>query len=68
MPWYFTKENPNGMPDPVKIRKGGKDEWDFYDQVAFLKDYLLTKIKPKLSKAPIHLDEVPSHEPDDLPF
>jgi len=69
IPWFFTRETPNGMPDPVKIRKGGKDEWDYYDQVAFLKDYLLTKVKPKLSKTPIHVDEINSnHDDSESPF
>lgn len=68
VPWFFTKDAPNGMPEPSKIRKGGKDEWDYYDQVAFLKDYLLTKIKPKLNK-PVLVDEINSdHDDTKLPF
>ncbi len=36
VPLAFTKDNPNGMPEPVKSTKMGKELWDFSDQEEFL--------------------------------
>jgi hypothetical protein len=37
--WAFTRENPNGMPDLVKIKVKGKDTWDDSDRMEFLENY-----------------------------
>ena len=49
--FYFTKDNPNGMPDAEKITnsKGEIKGWDFADQQQFLLSYLEKEIKPKLT-------------------
>jgi hypothetical protein len=36
--WAFTKDNPNGMPDLVKIKVKGKDTWDDSDRMEFLEN------------------------------
>lgn len=36
--WYFTKEKPNGLPEPKKLRVNNKDVYDWTEQLAFLKD------------------------------
>jgi len=36
VPMAFTKDNPNGMPAPVKTVKMGKEKWDFSAQEEFL--------------------------------
>jgi hypothetical protein len=36
--WAFTRENPNGMPDLVKIKVKGKDTWDDSDRMEFLEN------------------------------
>jgi hypothetical protein len=82
--WYFTKENPNGMPDLKEVIFQGKPRLDSYDRMQFLEKYVETKIKPKLIAAPY--SNQPSHpsqpsqsfnpvnqpsngfEDDDLPF
>jgi hypothetical protein len=50
--WYFTKENNNGLPQPVKIKNYyGKEIWDFNDQINFFID-LLTELQLVLECAP----------------
>jgi hypothetical protein len=36
--WAFTRENPNGMPDLVRIKVKGKDTWDDSDRMEFLEN------------------------------
>jgi hypothetical protein len=55
--WAFTKDNPNGMPDLVKIKVKGKDTWDDSDRMEFLENY--AKALFGGSKAPVIDDEVP---------
>lgn len=38
--FYYTKENPNGMPEPEKKVKMGKESWDFTEQTNFLYERL----------------------------
>lgn len=38
VPNYYTKDDPNGMPQLKKVKFKGKDTWDNTDQIAFLKD------------------------------
>ena len=37
----FTKDNPNGMPPPVKKSVKGVEKWDFEDQENFLYDQVV---------------------------
>jgi hypothetical protein len=50
---YFTRDNPNGMPDLNKIKVKGKDTWDDSDRMEFLENYvkntIIPNIKPQLS-------------------
>lgn len=41
---FFTKENPNGMPDLEKIKVKGKDTWDDTKRMEFLENYAKTKV------------------------
>ena len=73
MPVY-TKEEPNGMPDAKKIRKGKDDKWDFTDQTNFLYDEF-DKFKTKFPKstaaaapAATAVEISEEEEFDDLPF
>lgn len=51
---YFTKENPNGLPQMVKmtVKEKGKnvDKWDDTDLMNFFEDMIEKDIKPLLSK------------------
>jgi hypothetical protein len=55
--WAFTKDNPNGMPDLVKIKVKGKDTWDDSDRMEFLENNAKGLFGG--SKAPVIDDEVP---------
>ena len=37
--WFFTKDNPNGMPDLTKVKIKGKETWDDSDRMEFLENY-----------------------------
>lgn len=37
--WFFTKDNPNGMPDLTKVKIKGKETWDDSDRMEFLEKY-----------------------------
>ena len=58
---YFTRDNPNGLPDLSKIKVKGKDTWDDSDRMEFLEqyvqNYILPKIKPQISD--VTEEEVP---------
>ncbi len=48
---YYTRDNPNGLPELKKIRVKGKDQWDDSDIMEFLEKMVMTEIVPKLPKA-----------------
>ena len=61
--WFFTRDNPNGMPELAKIKVKGKDTWDDSDRMEFLENYMKTEILPKLnnksSQVTDNMDETP---------
>ena len=61
--WFFTRDNPNGMPELAKIKVKGKDTWDDSDRMEFLENYVKSNILPKLnnksSKVTDDEDEIP---------
>jgi hypothetical protein len=61
--WFFTRDNPNGMPELAKIKVKGKDTWDDSDRMEFLENYVKSNILPKLNnKSWVQEDE------DEIPF
>ena len=50
--WYFTKDNPNGLPELNQVKVKGKLTWDDSDCMEFLEDMVKNTILPKLSKQP----------------
>jgi hypothetical protein len=71
--WFYTKDNPNGLPALQKVKVKGKETWDDSDAMEFLENMVNTQIKPKLRGAA----SVPANTPvaagadepeDDLPF
>lgn len=52
--WYYTKDNPNGIPElkgkPGKGKDKGKTIWDDSDIMEFLEDMVKTDIIPNLPK------------------
>lgn len=73
---YFTKDNPNGIPQLRKIKVKGKDTWDDTEIMEFLEKMVVTEIRPKLNKSGSAKSDLPVLEPDedgninadDLPF
>lgn len=49
--WYYTKADPKGLPQLVKVVFKGKDQWDNEKQQEYFNDLLLHKIKPALNHA-----------------
>lgn len=77
IPWFFTKDNPNGLPEMKQVVVKGEKVWDDYDMMQFLEAYIKSKIVPQLSKGRVHTSNnapgyVPDYanapEPNDLPF
>lgn len=48
---YYTRDNPNGLPELKQIKVKGKITWDDSDMAEFLEKMVNTEIKPKLIKA-----------------
>jgi hypothetical protein len=61
---FYTKENPNGLPQMVKTKFKGQEVWDDTDMMQFLEAMVNTNIIPKLPKsgAPV-TDDTPGYEP-----
>lgn len=49
--WYFTKDNPNGMPPLEQVEFKGKLQWDDFKIMKFLEAQVETKLKPNLYKS-----------------
>ena len=66
MKWFFTKNNPNGLPPLQKIKIKGKETWDDSEAMEFLEKMVTGHIVPTLRS----LQDIPtSTDPaDDLPF
>ena len=62
--WYWTKENPQGLPDMKKIRVKGTDVWDDSERQDYFENYMNETFSKKL--------ETPTKQEvsnsDDLPF
>lgn len=68
---YYTRDNPNGLPELKKIRVKGKDTWDDSDMAEFLEKMVMTEIVPKLPKdnSVTVVGEVePEENMEDAPF
>lgn len=79
VPWFFTRENPNGLPEMKQIKVKGDMVWDDFDMMQFLEANVKAKISPQLSKGKTNIsasNNVPGYvpdyanapEPDDMPF
>jgi len=64
--WYWTKENPQGLPDMKKIRVKGVDVWDDSERQDYFENYLNETFNKKLG-SPTPVADAMSND-DDLPF
>lgn len=67
---FYTKDNPNGLPQMVQIKVKGKLQWDDSSMMDFLEKMVMTDIVPKLKN-----NTEPEMEPataegtdDEMPF
>lgn len=76
VPWYYTKETPNGLPDLVPYTVPGSEETKYSDvnRNKFLRNMIETEIAPKLQqiwneRPPAQASSPVVNEPsfDDLP-
>jgi hypothetical protein len=68
---FYTKDNPNGLPQMVQIKVKGKMQWDDSAMMDFLEKMVNTDIVPKLEKSEPVLEPagVANEESDDeMPF
>lgn len=47
--WFFTKDDPQGLPGLKKLKVKGKETWDDSDKMEFLEEMVKTKILPQLN-------------------
>lgn len=60
---YYTKEDPKGLPQMVKIKVKGKEQWDDSDMMSFLENMALNVFEQD------HKDlSTASHDNDETPF
>lgn len=64
---FYTKDNPNELPQMRKIKVKGNEKWDDSDMMEFLEKMVFTEIVPKLSGAKIDSENT-SEEIKDLDF
>jgi len=48
---FYTKDNPNGLPQMKKIKVKGKETWDDTEMMEFLEKMVFTEVVPKLNGA-----------------
>lgn len=58
--WFFTKEEPRGMPEWKVLKIKGRDVWDNYDAMQFLEAFVKTHVIPQLSD---HTGMAPEYTP-----
>lgn len=49
--WFFTKDEPNGMPPMKQVEYKGEMKWDDYDMLQFFEAQVKVKIVPNLYKS-----------------
>jgi hypothetical protein len=68
--FFFTRDNPNGLPELKQIKVKGKITWDDSDMMEFLDNMVEKTIKPNLKGAPVTAthDEVEVINDEEAPF
>jgi hypothetical protein len=60
---YYTKEDPKGLPQMVKIKVKGKEQWDDSDMMSYLENMALN-----LFEHVNHEESTAPHDNDETPF
>lgn len=58
---YYTRDNPNGLPQMQQIKVKGKLAWDDSDMMEFLENMVNSTILPKIKGSTVEID-------DEIPF
>ncbi|GAA0561794.1 hypothetical protein [Chitinophaga japonensis] len=71
--WYFTRDNPHGMPDMEKLKVKGKEIWDDTKRLEFIEKYLTEQVFPKMeTSVTVGAEDAEgadgSDDGEDLPF
>lgn len=53
---FYSKDNPNGLPQWKQIVVKGEKVWDSTDQLVFLENMVMTTIKPKLAGSKVEAE------------
>jgi hypothetical protein len=69
---FYTKDEPNGLPEMKQLKVKGKVTWDDSDMMDFLEDMVNSEIVPKLKSINVKNVDTETEEEDevieDLPF
>lgn len=67
---FYTKDQPNGLPQMKKIKVKGKDQWDDSDMMQFFEDMVKNEILPQLNAAKYDVvaETVDAEDTEDAPF
>lgn len=68
--WYYTKEEPNGLPPLKKVKIKGKESWDDSDAMEFLEKMVKDDILPQLKQgsATSQEESVTADDEEVMPF
>lgn len=58
--YFFTKDNPNGLPEMEQIQVKGKPTWDDTKRLIWLENYVYENITPQLKAIHGIADETPA--------
>lgn len=59
--WYFSKDDPKGMPEWKQITVRGELVWDNYDAMQFLQAFVNSHVCPQLGQVIEREEEVPDN-------
>lgn len=59
--WYWTKDEPKGLPQMVKVMLKGKEQWDNTERMAFLYQHLQETFLKKLGEQ-LRKDDFRGHQ------
>jgi hypothetical protein len=65
---FYTKDQPNGLPQMKKIKVKGKEQWDDSDMMSFFENMVNTEILPKLKSYKEVAHEVEAGGEEEAPF
>lgn len=65
---FYSKENPNGLPEMKQVKIKGKMTWDDSELTEFLENMVKTEILPQLKGTPVAVGEEDFSNQEEAPF